>query len=106
MGGEKSNNDDGHAWVIDGCYYVKVKYVMQVSYDEGVTWSVYQEQYTYRTCHNHINWGWDGVYNGYFEGSVFNVFSVLQEDSEPIYPLDPEQDLNYCNNIQYFAVWR
>ncbi len=105
MGGLKSNNNDGHAWVIDGCYYVKAKYLLMYSND-GINWTVDQELGVYRTCHNHINWGWDGILNGYFEGSVFNAFRVFQEDSEPIYAIDENQDLNYCNGIEYFAVWR
>ena len=87
--------------MIDGCYYVKAKYVMQVSYDEGVTWSVYQEQYTYRTCHNHINWGNDGLYNGYFNHYVFNDANGVSYD---IAVSDNRTGDNYPYNIKYFAV--
>ncbi|MBO4826415.1 MAG: C10 family peptidase, partial [Prevotella sp.] len=68
MRGENSNNI-GHAWVIDGCYYVKCNYNLMCSYD-GVNWFLDHTMYTYRTCHNHINWGWDGRQNGYFESNV------------------------------------
>ena len=77
--------------------------VMQVSYDEGVTWSVYQEQYTYRTCHNHINWGNDGLYNGYFNHYVFNDANGVSYD---IAESDNRTGDNYPYNIKYFAVWR
>ena len=77
--------------------------VMQVSYDEGVTWSVYQEQYTYRTCHNHINRGNDGLYNGYFNHYVFNDANGVSYD---IAVSDNRTGDNYPYNIKYFAVWR
>ena len=77
--------------------------IMQVSYDEGVTWSVYQEQYTYRTCHNHINWGNDGLYNGYFNHYVFNDANGVSYD---IAVSDNRTGDNYPYNIKYFAVWR
>lgn len=105
MRGE-NNDEAGHAWVIDGCYYVKAKYVMQVSYDEGATWSVYQEQYTYRTCHNHINWGYDGDYNGYFNHYVFRRNSALSYDTTNTEDAEADTMKSYCNDIQYFAVWK
>ena len=79
--------------------------IMQVSYDEGVTWSVYQEQYTYRTCHNHINWGWNGAQNGYFNHHVFNAYNYVQKDSS-YYSISSDMDVNYYKNVKYFAVWR
>ena len=78
---------------------------MQVSYDEGVTWSVYQEQYTYRTCHNHINWGWDGAQNGYFNHYVFNAFNPVQIDLDTMTD-DGKDTYNLYNDVMYFAVWR
>ena len=80
--------------------------IKQVSYDEGVTWSVYQEQYTYRTCHNHINWGFNGRFNGYFEHSVFRRNSGLSYDGA--LPENAESDTikSFINDMRYFAVWR
>ena len=71
----------GHEWVIDGCYYVKARSRIMATYD-GETWEVYQEMYTHKTCQNHINWGWDGHYNGYFNGWVFDAREPLVSDSE------------------------
>ena len=73
--------NEGHEWVIDGCYYVKARSRIMATYD-GETWEVYQEMYTHKTCHNHINWGWDGHYNGYFNGWVFDAREPLVSDSE------------------------
>lgn len=102
MKGEKSDGI-GHTWVIDGCYYVKCNHYLMVSYDGGHSWSNDQLLGTYRTCHNHINWGWDGKQNGYFESYVFNAYNELELDNEDDF-LYPGENLNYYNDIQYFSV--
>lgn len=97
-----ANSDGvGHAWVIDGCKYVKALHRMMISYD-GVNWSVYQELGTYRTCHNHINWGYDGICNGYFNHYVFNLNNAVSYDG---YPYSLDSSYNYYDDIEYFAVW-
>ena len=70
----------GHEWVIDGCYHVKAQSGLLATYD-GITWSVYQEMYTHRTCHNHINWGWDGSFNGYFNAWIYSAGKPVKYDS-------------------------
>ncbi len=104
MRGENSDNE-GHGWIIDGCKYVKALERIKVSYDNGVTWSVFQEMATYRTCHNHINWGWNGKGNGYFHSWILNAFNAISYDSN-YYPFNNYgQNHNYYNNVKYFAVW-
>lgn len=103
MGGHNSD-DEGHMWVIDGCYYVKCKYYLMVSYDGGLTWSVDHLMATYRTCHNHINWGYSGRQNGFFNNNVFNVYNVLQEDPGT-YHLPSGYNLDFYDNVKYFAIW-
>lgn len=100
MRGEHKGND-GHAWVIDGCYYVKALYRLMATYD-GTTWSVFQEMGTYKTCHNHINWGWDGYYNGYFNGWVYNANQAVKYDENVNHPTD--STLVFTNNFMYFTV--
>lgn len=100
MRGENKGND-GHAWVIDGCYYVKALYRLMATYD-GTTWSVFQEMGTYKTCHNHINWGWDGNYNGYFNGWVYNANQAVKYDENVNHPTD--STLVFTNNFMYFTV--
>lgn len=102
MVGDNSDGD-GHAWVIDGCYYVKCNYYLMVSYDGGHSWSNDQLLGVYRTCHNHINWGWNGMQNGYFESYVFNAYNELELDNE-YDSLFPGLNLNFYNDIQYFSV--
>lgn len=102
MGGTNSD-DKSHIWIIDGCKYVKALERIMVSYDNGVTWSVFQEMATYKTCHNHINWGWNGAGNGYFQSSVLDATYPLQSDYSP-YSL-PVGDIGFYTNVVYFAVW-
>ena len=104
MRGDNSD-DEGHAWLIDGCKYVKALNRMMVSYDGGITWSIYQELGTYRTCHNHINWGWNGTGNGYFYSWILNVYNSVNYDPYPLFPLSSGDNLSFYNNVYYFPVW-
>lgn len=102
MYGYNSDND-GHGWVIDGCKYVKALERIMISYD-GVNWSVFQEVGTCRTYHNHINWGWRGKGNGYFYSNILNAYNAIQYDDYNN-SLPSGQNLNFYNNVKYFAVW-
>lgn len=104
MSGECDSSNVGHVWVIDGCYYVKAKYLLMFSND-GINWTVDQELGIYRTCHNHINWGLNGAQDGYFNHYVFNAYNFVQRDDYKYY-MSPGKDLNYYKNIAYFTVWR
>lgn len=92
----------GHAWVVDGCYYVKALYRLMATYD-GETWSVFKEMGTYRTCHNHINWGWNGMHNGYFNGWIFNANMELEEDPGLFYNSYDSLAI-FIKDFKYFAV--
>lgn len=99
-----SNSEDkGHAWVIDGCYYVKTLYRLMCSYD-GMNWFVDKELGTYRTCYNHINWGINGAQNGYFNNNVFDMYKIFMEDPNINY-LVSGQNVNFYNKVRYFSVW-
>jgi hypothetical protein len=102
MSGFNSDNV-GHAWVVDGCYYVKCNYNLMCSYD-GVNWFLDHVMYTYRTCHNHINWGWDGMQNGYFESTVLNAYNSIQLDPDGGPNLAPGMNASFYNNVKYFTV--
>ena len=100
-----SNSDgEGHAWVVDGCLYVKTYERILISYD-GINWSVYQELNTYKTYHNHINWGWRGAGNGYFYSNVLNMYSALLDDPDLEYLLPDDDNLNFYSSVKYFPVW-
>lgn len=53
---------------------------MMGSYD-GINWFVYQELGTKRTCYNHINWGFYGDSDGYFNENVYNTQQVSLLDN-------------------------
>lgn len=99
------NNSDnlGHSWIIDGCYYVKAIYKIMATND-GERWYPYYTGVTYRTSHNHINWGWDGAQNGYFLDSVLNARNPYSQD-EGEYSIDDNYNRNFYNDIKYFFVW-
>ena len=100
MRGNKENSLKGHAWVIDGCLYVKALYRLMATYD-GTTWSVFQEMGTYKTCHNHINWGWNGNCNGYFNGWIFNPNYAIRYDDVDEYNSSSSA---YVKDFEYFTV--
>lgn len=94
MGGEDSN-EEGHAWIIDGCNYQTIRHVefagFEVIYDVTTSYN-----------YNHINWGWDGFGNGYFTDGVFNATSPHTLDG---YPLITSDDYNFISNLRYFSVF-
>ncbi len=105
MGGNSGSSNNAHGWVVDGCYYVKAFHRMMGSYD-GINWFVYQELGTNRTCYNHINWGYDGDCNGYFNFDVFNLSMGLTYDMNDPNTEYYDDSYNFYNNMYYFTVWR
>lgn len=74
-------------------------------YVENVyVWFVAQELGTERTCHNHINWGWNGAQNGYFESSILNAYNAFQKDPDS-HSLANGQNADFYDNAKYFCVW-
>lgn len=57
--GSDINGKGGHAWVSDGCYFCK----------DDLDGGKIVETYI------HCDWGWNGVCNGYYSGSVFEAGS-------------------------------
>lgn len=105
MGG-LNNNGDGHAWVVDGCFYVKAYERIKCTYD-GETWFVYQECGTLRRCHNHINWGYNGIANGYFYHHIFKLDNAISYDDNSLNNNSSYNGstYNFYNNVQYFTVY-
>lgn len=76
---------------------------------DGDTWVEFQNMGTYRTCLNHINWGWNGAQNGYFLSSVLDAYNCFSQDNSMYYILDSNNgadDLNYYKDVKYYFVWR
>ena len=70
MGGSTSNNNDGHAWVVDGDRLLIITYDHYVV-QKGVT--THDEHVVTTQSYNHVNWGWDGSSNGYFLDGIFDT---------------------------------
>lgn len=74
MRGALSPNGDGHAWVVDG--YADYKYYycrFERAEGEGNPPIITQQTLVGEEHAFHINWGWDGDCNGYFDIGVFDV---------------------------------
>lgn len=60
-------NDSGHAFVIDGYYRQEIhKYT-------SIGGTIPTEELISTSMLNHVNWGWNGSYNGYFNEGVYVV---------------------------------
>ncbi|MRG45266.1 hypothetical protein GFS24_09075 [Chitinophaga sp. SYP-B3965] len=63
---------DGHAWVCDGANYIE-SYICDTWEDDGDPYTdEYQWLYNYQFMSLHMNWGWGGSYNGYYNYDNFN----------------------------------
>lgn len=85
MRGDTSNPGEGHAWVVDGYKYRYHYYRVYKDTENG------REYYTNETTlyrYIHINWGWNGSDNGYFQDNVFKVNGAYEYDSM----YDPDQN--------------
>lgn len=96
VGGNRANND-GHIWIIDGYMDMRISKTKYLINQPPI---MIIERYIY----NHVNWGWDGIDNGYILSGIF--------DNSRMYSKDPSihgsnNDIyNYENNIQYIEIYR
>ncbi len=67
-----NSRHEGHAWIVDG-------YLRHI-----ITRTIYnidsRTTETVTNYYNHINWGWDGMNNGYFLDDVFNTATPYRLD--------------------------
>lgn len=71
-------DNSGHAFIIDGLKYEKWwtgEYIKRY----GEDWELVNDHGTTETGYIHINWGWNGDYNGYF--SDFDVYNASKYDN-------------------------
>ncbi len=98
--GEYTDNNStyGHAWVVDGTinYVIRVKYYTS---PDNFTWTLANE--TNSTEHYlHVNWGWNGSRNGFFNAGVFKTSSAYKYDNS--YTIS--NDHYFDTNIEYIVV--
>lgn len=89
----------GHIWIIDGCNYYTRKSQDYVS-SNGIDWEEYGEATYVIREYNHINWGWDGNNNGYFNDGVFCTYDYVSLDST----YSSLYDFNFLYQLGYFTV--
>lgn len=83
---------DSHAWVIDGYKYFKDTTINHATEPVTIT-----ESYRY---YNHINWGGNGVSNGYFLDNVFSANAAYSYDN----PSLGISTASYSYLLKYFPV--
>lgn len=76
VSGARPNATTGHAWVVDGYYYV----VNTIDYYHVNTVKHCSTVYE-RTNYAHCNWGWKGDKNGFYQSDIFHI-SNEQEYSQ------------------------
>ena len=108
MAGENNDENDvtGHIWVVDGFYDRNIIITDTIEYLQGLDLPPYYisvsqiEEY-----YNHINWGWNGLFNGYFLDNVFMVMSnSAMLDDSPYTSYDLPDD--YSIDTRYFVVYK
>ena len=74
MRGDLSSKGNGHAWIVDG--YADYKYYynrFERAEGEGVPPIISRQTFISKEHAFHINWGWNGDCNGYFDIGVFDI---------------------------------
>ena len=80
MTGISTSGEMGHAWVVDG-YYHKMEHMIEYYETEMGGDRMIVNESPIVTSHLHINWGWDGNGNGYFNEGVFKPSNPISLDS-------------------------
>ena len=92
----ETDEGDGHAFIIDG-YFLRV--ITENRYErpnELASWTLVDTK-TVKLGYNHINWGWNGMDNGYFEVNVFDPTKYLDYSQV-------SRSAGYGNDVKYFIV--
>ncbi len=73
----------GHAWIVDGYKYKVTEHNIYV-YDGTIKDYVYSESESFTDVVDlqHLNWGWNGKCNGYYNIDVFKTDSAVIPDTD------------------------
>ena len=93
---QNDSTDFAHMWIIDGYK----QYDINLQTDPFLP-KAFPPFIIHATMYYHVNWGWDGDSNGYFEAGVF--------DTQQAYEYDDEipgitQNKYYNTELKYFSV--
>lgn len=99
---------EGHGFIIDGKEYYTINVTKNI-YDmgpgglaiEGKLISSTTE--TISVSYAHINWGFNGLANGYYYDKVFNTANIYQYDSDCPHIINDEH-FSYSTDIAFFKL--
>ncbi|WP_373818417.1 C10 family peptidase [Porphyromonas loveana] len=83
--------DKGHAWVVDGTLEREKTYTYYNYDGDIVSTNLFKQSFF------HCNWGWVGLYNGFFHKGVFNASEgpVFQDRNGQLYSASNNSTYNY-----------
>lgn len=87
----------GHSWIVDGYRHKIIHHeIYLLDSDGNYTYSP-SASFTERLDVQHINWGWNGTCNGYFNLDVFNPSASTIYDTNDTYsPYNYTHEFYYC----------
>lgn len=97
---EKAIAKSGHAFIIDGYRRTVTTTNFYERPNESSSWTLTDTK-VYVMNYNHINWGWNGADNGYYEIGVFNTEKRLKEDTDSGNVINKH---NYDTDFEFFCI--
>lgn len=92
---------NGHAWVVDAYTASVVEYYnYRLNMETGTSTNTLIRT-AYLNPLLHINWGWNGVFNGYFAAGCFDVQKAVQYDTKK-----STETNNYQYDLKIHTAWR
>ncbi len=94
----------GHAFVIDGLDYYDYwsgEYIKRY----GEDWELVNDHGITQNRYNHINWGWNGVCNGYFSSQTIDALKCGNYDPycKPVIKDEYKNDFQYSISSMYYV---
>ncbi|MBR5841251.1 MAG: C10 family peptidase [Bacteroidaceae bacterium] len=95
--GMVDNEMVGHAWVVDGYKSITYHHTEYMKEDYEILWTI-TNQSTETFTYHHINWGWNGISNGYFSKDVFDTSSPVELDEDVFFTAN----FDFTNSLYIF----
>lgn len=89
----------GHMWIVDGYMDMRITTTEFLVDQETITTKE-------RLIYNHVNWGWDGVSDGYILSSIFDTSRMYQKDPSIHGNLNPGSHSDFNTLLQYIEIFR
>ena len=91
----------GHAWIVDGYNATVMEdYSYVADLNAGSVETKLLKTYL-SDIYLHVNWGWGGIYNGYFDAGCFDISKAKNYDTS-----SGRETTNYQYQQGIFIVWR